>query len=274
MCNFVGDYIITHSVKIKDAFIALEQFAPLPLQEDWDNAGLQIGLTETDVSGVLLCLDVNEAIIDEAIEKGCNLVVSHHPLLFRGLKEISDADYVQRTVMKAIKNDIAIISMHTNLDNAVGGVNYKIAEKLELTDLHILQPHPTTPESGSGVIGSLSESIPAEQLIDKVKNIFGCGCVMTNSLLQRPIKQIALCGGAGAFLLPDAIAAGADAFLTGEMHYHEYFGHENEIQIMVIGHYESEHFTSEILRDVLAETLSGIRIIITETNTNPIKYNV
>lgn len=108
---------------------ALERFAPLPLQEGWDNAGLQIGLTEVEVSGALLCLDVNEAIIDEAVSKGCNLVVSHHPLLFHGLKTISDADSVQRTVMKAIENRVAVASMHTNMDNARGGVNFKIAEK-------------------------------------------------------------------------------------------------------------------------------------------------
>lgn len=119
-----------YSVKIKEVLSALETFAPLPLQEGWDNAGLQIGLTEAEASGALLCLDVNEAIVDEAIGKGCNIIVSHHPLLFRGLKTISGADYVQRTVMKAIKHDIAVVSMHTNMDNTRGGVNFKIAEKL------------------------------------------------------------------------------------------------------------------------------------------------
>ena len=109
---------------------ALEQFAPLPLQEDYDNAGLQVGLTETDASGALLCLDVTEEVIDEAVQLGCNLIVSHHPLIFRGLKQVSDANMVQRCVMKAVKNNIAIISMHTNLDNAKGGVNFKIAEKI------------------------------------------------------------------------------------------------------------------------------------------------
>ena len=123
-------------MKIKQVLSALEQFAPLPLQESWDNAGLQLGLTEAEVSGALLCLDVNEAIIDEAIRKGCNLIVSHHPLLFRGLKQISGADYVQRCVIKAIKHDIVIVSMHTNMDNAHNGVNFKIAERLGATVLN------------------------------------------------------------------------------------------------------------------------------------------
>ena len=118
-------------MKIEQVLSALEQFAPLPLQESWDNAGLQIGLTEAEVSGALLCLDVTEKIVDEAIAKGCNLVVSHHPLLFRGLKQVSDANDVQRTVRKAIRHDVCVISMHTNMDNAMGGVNFKIAEKLD-----------------------------------------------------------------------------------------------------------------------------------------------
>ena len=122
-------------MKIKELLSALEEFAPLPLQESWDNAGLQVGLTEVEVSGALLCLDVNEKILDEAIRKGCNLVVSHHPLLFRGLKTISDQTDVQRTVRKAIKHDLCVISMHTNMDNAKGGVNYRIAQKLGLQNI-------------------------------------------------------------------------------------------------------------------------------------------
>ena len=117
-------------MKIKDVISTLEQFAPLPLQESYDNAGLQVGLTEADVSGVLLCLDVTEAIVQEAIDKGCNMIVSHHPLLFHGLKQIGDSDYVQRAAVMAIKNDIAIVSMHTNLDNVEGGVNSEIARRL------------------------------------------------------------------------------------------------------------------------------------------------
>ena len=153
-------------MKIKVILEALEHFAPLPLQESWDNAGLQVGLTETDASGALLCLDVNEDIVDEAIEKGCNLIVSHHPLLFRGLKQVSDANYVQRIVMKAVKNDIAIISMHTNMDNGKNGVNYKIAEKLGLTDVRFLDTKQgVTPECGSGVIGEFVSGIDAEAFI-------------------------------------------------------------------------------------------------------------
>ena len=141
-------------MKIKEVLRALEQFAPLPLQEDYDNAGLQVGLTETDASGALLCLDVTEEVIDEALGLGCNLIVSHHPLIFRGLKQVSDYNMVQRCVVKAVKNDITIVSMHTNLDNAKGGVNYKIAEKMQLADVRILAPKTVMGiEGGSGVVG-------------------------------------------------------------------------------------------------------------------------
>ena len=131
---------ISHSVKIKDVISALECFAPLPLQEGWDNAGLQVGLTEAEVSGALLCLDVTEQVVDEAISKGCNLIVSHHPLIFRKLRQIADKDGVQRCVIKAIKNDIAIVSMHTNLDSAEGGVNHMMAEQLHLENVRFLAP--------------------------------------------------------------------------------------------------------------------------------------
>ena len=260
-------------MKIKEVLSALERFAPLPLQESWDNAGLQVGLTETEVSGALLCLDVNEKIVDEAIQKGCNLVVSHHPLLFRGLKTISDLTDVQRTVMKAVQKGVCVISMHTNMDNAKGGVNYKMAEKLGLRDVQFLAPKTVDGvESGSGVIGELPEAQAADDFVLVVKKAFGVECAMCNELLRRPVRKVALCGGAGDFLLDDALKAGADAFITGEMHYHQYFGYEQQIQICVIGHYQSEQYTAEIFRDIIEKECPGVRTCIAETCTNPILY--
>jgi dinuclear metal center YbgI/SA1388 family protein len=259
------------AVKIKEVLNALERFAPLPLQESWDNAGLQLGLTETEVSGALLCLDVNEQIVDEAIRKGCNLIVSHHPLLFRGLKQISDADYVQRTVIKAIKNDICVVSMHTNMDNAWDGVNFKIAEKLGA----VPKVPPTAPEGAEKipmVVAELPEPLDACDFVQKVKERFGVACAMCNELLERPVRKVAICGGAGDFMLPEAVAKGADAFITGEMHYHVFFGYEQKLQICVIGHYQSEQFTSELFRDIINKECPGVRTEIAETCTNPILY--
>ena len=260
-------------MKIKEVVSALERFAPLPLQEGFDNAGLQVGLTEAEVSGALLCLDVTESIVDEAVEKGCNLIISHHPLVFRPLKRVTGSDYVQRCVAKAIKNDITILSMHTNMDNARGGVNFKIAEKMHLTGVRFFaEKEVEGMECGSGVTGELAEPMAADDFITMLKGTFDVECVQCNQLLRRPIKRVAVCGGAGSFLLPDAIRLGADAFVTGEMHYHEYFAHEQEIQIAVIGHYQSEQFTNEIFKSIIEEKCEGVRTVLTGHNTNPIIY--
>ena len=266
LCNFAA-------VKIKEVLSALERFAPLPLQESWDNAGLQLGLTETEVSGALLCLDVNERIVDEAMAKGCNLIVSHHPLLFRGLKTISDLTDVQRTVMRAIKQGIAVVSMHTNMDNARGGVNFKIAQKLGLQNVvFFAQKQVDGIEAGSGVVGELPEAMAADDFIIGVKKAFGVECAMCNELLRRPIKRVAICGGAGDFLLDEAVKNQADAFITGEMHYHQYFGYEQQVQICVIGHYQSEQYTAEIFEEIIQKECPGVKTCIAETCTNPILY--
>lgn len=267
--------ILNRSVKIKQVVDALEHYAPLPLQEGYDNAGLQVGLTEAvEMSGALLCLDVTEAVVDEAIRKGCNLIVSHHPLIFRKLARISDENYVQRTVRKAIKNDITIVAMHTNMDAAAGGVNFKIAEKLGLRNVQFFAGEKEVDgvKGGEGVIGEVAEDLAADDLVLMLKERFGVECVQCNQLLRRPIRKVALCGGAGAFLLDAAIKAGADAFITGEMSYHEYFGHEQEIQICVIGHYQSEQFTGEIFRSIIQDHFPDAQCYISEINTNPILY--
>lgn len=258
-------------MKIKDVVATLERFAPLPLQDSFDNAGLQIGQTEAEVSGVLLCLDVTEAVVDEAVSLGANLIVAHHPLLFHGLKQISGKTTVERCAIKAIQNNVAIYAAHTNLDNAVGGVNYKIAEKLGADVEGFLLPKDE--RSGSGVIAQFPIQMPPAMFLMHVKETFGVECVMHNDCKAgKPIRRIGICGGAGAFLLPNAISAGCDAFLTGEMHYHDYFGHENELLIAVIGHYQSEKFTTEIFRSLLAPMENEFSVHTTSTVTNPIKY--
>ena len=269
------------SVKIREIISALEHFAPLPLQESYDNAGLQVGLTEVEVSGALLSLDVTEDVIAEAVQLGCNLIISHHPLLFHGLKTVADANQVQRCVRLAIQNDICIYSAHTNLDNAEDGVNYRIAEHLGLMDVELMLPRKVQVridgreqlvKAGSGVMGYLPQGEDSLQFLQRVKEIFKVDCLMHNELLQRPIQSVALCGGAGDFLLDEALRLQADAFLTGEMHYHQYFGHEQEIQIAVLGHFQSEQFTTEIFNSLLEQNFPELPIFYTTVETNPIKY--
>lgn len=260
-------------MKIREVLDALERFAPLPLQEDYDNAGLQVGLTETEASGALLCLDVTEDIIDEAVATRCNLIVAHHPLLFHGLKTLSDGDYVQRTVIRAIKNGVTVVAMHTNMDNARGGVCFEMARRLGLGDVRFLVPRTTGGiEGGSGAIGHLDSTMPALAFIDRVKSAFGVQCALCNGATDRDIRCVALCGGAGESLLHNALEQHADAFVTGEMHYHTFFGYEQSILLCVIGHYQSEQYTTHIFKNIIEKACPELPLRIARTNTNPIIY--
>ncbi|MCF2593459.1 Nif3-like dinuclear metal center hexameric protein [Bacteroides caecigallinarum] len=278
-------------MKIKEIIDALEIFAPLPLQDGFDNAGLQVGLTDVEATGALLCLDVTEDVVEEAINQGINLIISHHPLMFRGYKSITGKDYTERCIMTAIKNEIAIYSMHTNLDNAPNGVNYKIAEKIGLTNVRVIDPKeymtqdveenvkaedikgmPKWLTAGAGAIGELEEPMTETEFLKHVKKTFEAGCVKHTRLTGRLIQKVAVCGGAGAFLMEKAVKEHADAFVTGEIKYHDYFYYEDSILATEIGHYESEQFTKEILRDVLNRKFPTLRTEITRINTNPIKY--
>lgn len=267
-------------MKIKDVAETLERFAPLPLQESYDNAGLQIGLTAVDnLTGVLLCLDVTEDVLREAHERGLNLVVSHHPLLFRGLKRIADEDEVQRCVRLALQLGIAVYSAHTNLDNAAGGVNWALAELLGGENIRALQPQASAakPESGSGAVFDLQQPMTVREFIETLRTALRAERVMTNwnEKFRRLtpdylVRRVAVCGGAGDFLVPDALCAGADAFLTGEMHYHQYFGYEGKLLLCVAGHYETEHHAIGLLHNILAAAHPTLRIEASQTNTNPI----
>ena len=257
-------------MNIQQVAEALERFAPLPLQESYDNAGLQIGLTvDEETSGVLLCLDVTEKVLEEAEAKGCNLVVAHHPLLFRPLRSLTGRTQVESCVAMAVQKGIAVYAAHTNLDNAPGGVNFKIAEKLGLSDVRFLSPL-RSGEGGSGVVGKLPRPLRREAFLELVARTFGVEALRHNGAAPLTVQTVALCGGAGEFLLDEAIRQGADAFLTGEMGYHRYFGHEEEILIGVMGHYESEQFTVQLLQEVLRRACPGLRIVQTELCTNPI----
>lgn len=262
-------------MKIKEVVEALERFAPLPLQEDYDNAGLQIGLTEAEASGVLVCLDVTEDVILEAERCGCNLIVAHHPLLFRGVKCLADRNLVERCVREAIVRNIAIYAAHTNLDNARGGVNFEMAERLGLIETGFLQQGATSTngtEQGSGLIGTLPQEEDPLTFLQRVKETFGVACLNYSKGPEHSIKRVALCGGAGEFLLEKAVAAGADVFLTGEMGYHRYFGHGKDLWIGVLGHYQSERFTVDLLLRLLKDACPGLRLNKSQTETNPIHY--
>lgn len=363
-------------MKLSAIIAALETLAPPDLQESYDNAGLITGNPEMDITGAVICLDSIEAIIDEAISKKCNLVVAHHPIVFSGLKKITGKNYIERVIIKAIKNDIAIYAIHTNLDNVMHGVNAKIAEKLGLKNVRILSemsssilklgtyvPHSAAekvtealfaagaghignysecsfktegtgtfkagnganphigeknirhyePESrievilenrlknkvmgalkaahpyeevaydiqrlennnqftGAGMIGEIESAVPAEEFLKSLKISMKTECIRHTSHFGKTIKKVAVCGGAGSFLLGNAIAAGADIFITGDFKYHQFFDADDKIIIADIGHFESEQHTIELLGDWLREKFPTFAVHLTEINTNPINY--
>ncbi|UZR93871.1 Nif3-like dinuclear metal center hexameric protein [Chondrinema litorale] len=362
--------------KVKDITRFLETIAPLSLQESYDNAGLITGDPNMEITGVLCTLDSTEEILAEAIEKKCNMVVAHHPIVFSGLKKLNGKNYVERTIIKAIKNDIAIYAIHTNLDNVQIGVNAMICNKLGIKNTSILasgkdsllklvsfvpvehtdkilnalgeagagaignykncsfsiegegrfQPddaanpyigeagklekvkenkvevifpksikgkvmqalrnsHPyeeiafdiyllenRDKETGSGMIGELETAMPAIDFLHLVKEKMNCKSIRHTALLEKPIKKVAVCGGAGSFLLNYAIGANADIFITADYKYHQFFDADNKIIIADIGHYESEQYTKELLAGWLREKFQHNSILVTERNTNPVYY--
>ena len=355
----------------------LEKIAPPQYQEAYDNAGLIVGNPATEIMGVLVCLDSTEAVILEAIERGCNVVVAHHPIVFKGLKKLNGKNYVERTVLLAIKNDVAIYAIHTNLDNMLhNGVNTKIAEKLGLTNLKILAPkrqiltklttfapisdsqkvldalyaagagnignyencsfrtegigsfkpvgtanphigtlnkveevaeyrlevifpshlerailaalraaHPyeevafyvqslenAHQEVGAGIVGELLEPVTEMGFLEFLKTTMQAGVVRFTAPLSKNVKRVAICGGAGSFLLPQAIGSGADVFVTADFKYHEFFDADGRILIADIGHFESEQYTIDLLIDVLRKEKPDLEIFSTSILTNPVNY--
>lgn len=260
-------------MKIKDILSTLESIAPPHLQESYDNAGLIVGDPEAAVTGVLFCLDSTEAVVNEAVEKGCNLVVAHHPIVFRGLKRLNGANYVERTVMQAIRQNVAIYAIHTNLDNVYHlGVNTKIAEKLGLTKTRILAPKPGQVDIGAGLLGELPTVVPEMEFLQNVKKNLRATCVRHTALRGKLVRTVAVCGGSGSFLLSEALQAGADAFVTADFKYHEFFDAEGKLVIADIGHFESEQFTIELLHDIVREKFPTFALHLTEVNTNPVFY--
>jgi len=251
----------------------LASIAPLHLQESYDNAGLLTGHNNWAVTGVLTSLDCTEEVIVEAKKRGCNMVVAHPPIVFRGLKKITGRTYVERTIIRAIKEDVAIYAIHTNLDNVrSNGVNERIAHRLGLQNLHLLAPKNEDKTVGAGMIGELSEPLAEELFLQLLKTSMEARVVKHTKLLGKAIHKVAVCGGAGGFLLRDAKRAGAQVFVTSDYKYHEYFDAEGEIVICDIGHYESEQFTIQLLAELLKKKFSTFAVLCTDLITNPVHY--
>ena len=258
-------------MKAREIINAIERTAPLKFRNEGDNSGLQVGFPGAEVSKVLVCLDVTEAVVQEAAEKGCQMIVSHHPLIYRPLYQVSDSTYQQRCVVQALSKGISIYSAHTSLDNAPGGVNYKIAELIGMQELEWLAPKDGE-DAGSGLIGRLPAPEPDAAFLKRMKKVFGVECLCHSECNGREIRTIAICGGSGGSLMRDAIRKGADCFVTGELHYHDFFDNGGML-LAELGHYQSEKFTIELLADLLSKEFPALTVIKTSINTNPIRYD-
>ena len=363
-------------MKCSEIIKILETLSPRSMACDWDNPGLLAGRSGKEVKTIFLAVDATDSVIEQAEQAGADMILTHHPLIFKGYKSITGRDYVERCILKAIKNDIVVYAAHTNLDNAPGGVNFKIAEKIGLKNVRILEAkenalvklttfvptaqaedvrkalfdagcgnignydlcsynmegegtfraregatpycgaigelhterevrietiipaykkaatvkallaaHPyeepvydiyplqnSWPQAGAGVIGELEVPETELEFLKRIKKTFEVGCLRHNKLLGREIQTVALCGGAGAFLMPLAIRNRADVFITGEIKYHDYFGHDTDILLAEIGHYESEQYTKEIFYTIIRDLFPHFEVQMTKVNTNPIKY--
>ena len=258
-------------VKVRDVAQVIEDFAPKELQESYDNAGLQVGDPDAKVSAVLLCLDVTEDVIKEAQERECNLIVSHHPLIFKGLKTLTGANNIQRIAIEAIKNNLAIYSAHTNLDSVWDGVSHELARRLSVKDLSILEPQPSNPKAGLGVVGNI-QPLPKIEFLRKIKDTFKVAALRYSA--QSPslvVRRVAVCGGAGASLISTAIKAKADILVTGDVKYHDFTSFGDEIIIADIGHYESELCSREILSRVIRDKFPDLTTYFSNYESNPIK---
>lgn len=250
----------------------IESFAPLSTQESYDNCGIQVGDSHTEVTGLMITLDVTEDVVDEAIALGCNFILSHHPLIFRGIKKITGDDYIQKCLIKAIKNNILIYSAHTNVDKAYKGVSAILAKKIGLINGKILKAEGDG-SYGLGYIGELPIEEGAIDFLSRIKQELGVGCIRhTRFAMERKIKKVALCGGSGSEFISDAIANQVDIYLTGDIKYHQFFEVKNDLILADIGHFESEQYIKDVFFDIVSKINPKFAIHFTDYKTNPIKY--
>jgi dinuclear metal center YbgI/SA1388 family protein len=270
-------------MKLTKIIESLEKWAPPILQQSYDNCGLLVGSKKNNINGCIISLDCTEDVIDEAIKKRCNLVISHHPLIFNPLNSINEDSWIGKTIIKAIKNDINIYALHTNLDNVISGVNKKISDLLKLKNISILNNFIPTEENkdeinklnlknkiGSGIIGD--RKISLKDLFKELKEKFNNKIFKHTEEINKNVSKIAICGGSGNFLIKKAIDKNADVLITSDLKYHDYFMSENKIVLIDIGHYESEQHTKDLIFEYLNKKLTNIALHLSNVDTNPVKY--
>ena len=260
-------------MKIKEITAVLESFAPLGWQESYDNSGLVVGRPDDEVHRALLAVDVTEAVLDEAEREGCDLVVTHHPIIFHPLRRLNGADYVQRCVERAVRSGIALYACHTNLDSAPDGMSWRLAAELGIGALRVLEPAAGKGEgAGFGVVGELPEPRLLEEYLRFVKETLRVGAVRHSAPTGRPVGRVALCTGSGASLMEAARRSGCDLYITADLKYNDFMRHDDRMILADMGHFESEYCAIEILFDILSKNLPIFAVRKSVCSRNPVNY--
>lgn len=258
-------------MKVRDITSVIEAFAPLSIQESWDNSGLIIGSPDQDVHGVLIGFDCTAELIEEAVERGADMVVTHHPLIFGGLKKISPEDPTGLAVMKAVAADIAVYAAHTSADKVLAGVSGAMARRLELKNIRVLDEEQGG--FGLGSVGDLSDPMDGEAFIEYVKSKFALKVARCSRVPDVPVERVAMCGGSGGSLIESARRAGAQAYLCGDISYHHFFT-TKDFMVIDIGHFEGEVEIVEILFSLLRKNFPNFAVStsVNLVTSNPVHY--
>lgn len=261
------------SVKIHEIIEELERNFPPRLQESYDNAGYQVYAGVEDIERCLVSLDITEEVVQEAIDRGCNLIIGHHPMIFgRGLTSLTGKTPVERAIMLAVRYNISIYCAHTNADSMPGGTSRVMMDKIGISDYRILEPRAGEPmECGSGAIGNLDCDMDAMEFLMMLKSRFGCGGIRHTRIVSPRVRRIAVCSGSGSFLLQEAIRQGADVFVSGDFTYHKYFDADGRILVADLGHFETETGIKDIFVGILKKFTNFV-VLKSDINTNPINY--
>ena len=260
-------------MKISEIAAAIESFAPLGLQETYDNSGLIVGRPDDEVKCALLAVDVTDEVMDEAEREGCDIVITHHPVIFHALKRLNSADMTQRCVERAIRRGIAIYACHTNLDAAPSGMSFRLAGMLGVGELKVLQP---TGDSGAGfgVVGELPAEMPAAEFMERIRKVTGARVLRHSDIARPSVRRVAVCTGAGAFLVAEAVRAEADMYVTSDLKYNDFTAADGRLTVVDAGHFESEYCAIEILFDILSKKLCTFAVRKSRCSRNPVHYFV
>lgn len=261
-------------MKISEITAVIEAFAPLHLQESYDNAGLLVGRPDDEVHKALLAVDVTEQVLDEAEREGCDLVITHHPIIFHPLKRLNSSTPVERCVERAIRKGIALYACHTNLDSTRGGMSWRLAELLGVGELELLQPTHEAEQAGFGVVGRLPQPTSAKAFLEQVQQVTSARVIRHSELLETPVERVAICTGAGASLIAQAREAGADLYLTADLKYNDFMTPDGALVVADMGHFESEYCAIQLLFDILSKNLLTFAVRKSECSCNPVNYLV